>query len=116
MRLQITRFQMRCPVVNIHKKYKSDVYIGRGSIWGNPFKIGPDGSRSDVIRKHRDWILNNPILLFRIPQLHDKVLGCFCKPKGCHGDTLADLVEASKFINLTTGVLHEEVVQILSPD
>ena len=26
-------------------------YIGRGSKWGNPFRIGPDGDRATVIAK-----------------------------------------------------------------
>jgi hypothetical protein len=35
-----------CEVVN---KYKEpfDIYIGRGSIWGNPYVIGKDGTRGD---------------------------------------------------------------------
>jgi len=32
------------------------VYIGRPSKWGNPFVIGRDGSRADVIAKYRTWI------------------------------------------------------------
>ncbi|MDQ5843653.1 MAG: DUF4326 domain-containing protein [Thermoproteota archaeon] len=28
-----------------------DVYIGRPSKWGNPFKIGKDGSREEVIQR-----------------------------------------------------------------
>ena len=35
-------------VVNC-KKEPYDVYIGRPSKWGNPFKIGRDGSRQEVI-------------------------------------------------------------------
>lgn len=38
------------------KREPYDVYIGRGSKWGNPFKIGPDGSRADVIAKYCDYI------------------------------------------------------------
>ena len=40
------------------KKDRHDVYIGRGSKWGNPFKIGEDGDRHEVIQKYRDYILN----------------------------------------------------------
>jgi hypothetical protein len=29
------------------------VYIGRPSKWGNPFVIGRDGSREEVIEKYR---------------------------------------------------------------
>ena len=62
------------------KKDPYDVYIGRGSKWGNPFKIGRDGTRGDVIVKYREWILNNTELLEDLYELDGKVLGCWCKP------------------------------------
>jgi hypothetical protein len=72
-----------------------DVYIGRGSIWGNPFKIGIDGSRDEVILKYEKYLQNNPDLLKKLPSLKGKTLGCFCKPKACHGDVLARLCDDS---------------------
>jgi len=71
---------------------KNAVYIGRGSKWGNPFKIGPDGSRDEVIQKYRVYIQTRPDLLESLDELKDKALVCFCKPKPCHGDILAELV------------------------
>jgi len=79
-------------VVNLRKE-KYDVYIGRGSKWGNPFVIGQDGNRQEVIEKYRQYILNKPKLLKCLPELADKTLGCFCKPKTCHGDVLVELYE-----------------------
>ena len=76
-------------VVNC-KKEKYDVYIGRSSKWGNPFQIGPY-TREEAIEKYRVWINNNPFLLGDIDELKDKILGCWCKPKACHGDILAEL-------------------------
>jgi hypothetical protein len=75
------------------KKEKYDVYIGRPSIWGNPFIIGRDGTREEVIEKYRDYVLNSPDLLSRLPTLHGKILGCFCAPLPCHGDVLLELLE-----------------------
>ena len=75
---------------------KNAVYIGRGSKWGNPFRIGPDGSRDEVIQKYRDYIQTRPDLLNSIDELKDKALVCFCKPKPCHGDILAELVKQRK--------------------
>ena len=69
-----------------------DVYIGRPSKWGNPFKIGPDGSRKQVIEKYRKYILSNDKLLNSLDELEGKTLGCWCKPKACHGDVLVELV------------------------
>lgn len=75
------------------KKEKFDVYIGRPSKWGNPFRIGRDGSRKDVIELYRQWALNNPVLLNSLHELRGKTLGCWCKPLPCHGDVLVELVE-----------------------
>ena len=80
-----------CEVVN-KKRKPFDVYIGRGSDWGNPFVIGKDGNRRAVINKYRRWIQKQPTLLKRIPELDGKRLGCFCKPRVCHGDVLAELL------------------------
>ena len=43
-----------CRVLNKHKAGvpSGAVYIGRGSKWGNPFRIGEDGNRATVIAKH----------------------------------------------------------------
>lgn len=76
----------------VHCKQESyDVYIGRPGPWGNPFVIGKDGTREEVIAKYRDWITTQPDLLRKIPTLRGKILGCWCHPKACHGDVLAEL-------------------------
>lgn len=74
-------------------KYRSnyDVYIGRGSKWGNPFVIGQDGSRDEVIEKYHEWILTQPQIK-DLEELRGKRLGCFCKPNRCHGDILVELL------------------------
>jgi len=80
-------------VVNIlTKPYPDGVYIGRPSKWGNPFQIGRDGTRDEVIEKYRQWILTQPELLAALPELKGKTLGCFCSPKKCHGDVLVELI------------------------
>lgn len=76
------------------KKSVFDVYIGRGSKWGNPFRIGADGSREDVIMKYKVWILKQPALLAALGELKGKTLGCWCHPKQCHGDVLAKMADA----------------------
>lgn len=76
-----------------------DVYIGRpaprhglaGSIWANPFRIGPDGTREQVIAKYREWVVRQPHLMRRLPELRGKILGCWCRPHACHGDVLVEL-------------------------
>ena len=71
------------------KKSIYDIYIGRPSVWGNPFTIGKDGTRSQVINKYRAWLDTKPELKERAKsELRGKVLACWCKPLACHGDIL----------------------------
>ena len=79
-------------VVNIRDGQPYDVFIGRPSKWGNPFKINRDGTREEVIEKYRRYILRQPALLHDLPELRGKRLGCYCKPLPCHGDVLVGLV------------------------
>jgi hypothetical protein len=69
------------------------VYIGRPSKWGNPFSIGKDGTRDEVIAKYLEYVLNNDELMAELPELKGKRLGCWCAPLACHGDILAELAE-----------------------
>jgi hypothetical protein len=73
------------------KRSPYDVYIGRPSKWGNPFVIGKDGCREDVVRKYWEWVQEQPELMAALPELKGKVLACWCAPATCHGDVLAEL-------------------------
>lgn len=75
------------------KKDPFDIYIGRPGKWGNPFVLGKDGSREEVIAKYEQYVLGNQSLLESLPELRDKRLGCLCKPQACHGDVLARLAD-----------------------
>ncbi len=85
-------------IINIKITKVYDIYIGRGSIWGNPFVIGRDGTRDQVIEKYRNYILKDKVVLSQIYKLKDKILGCYCKPLKCHGDVLIELIENRKNI------------------
>lgn len=87
------------------KKAPYDVYVGRGrgSAWGNPFTHIADkrtlarfvvGSREEAIAAYREWIVQQPELMARLPELKGKILGCWCHPLACHGDVLAALADA----------------------
>ncbi len=79
------------------KKEKYDVYIGRPSKWGNPFRIGLDGSRRQVVEKYRSWLLARPNLVETArSELAGKVLGCWCAPQACHGDVLVEVCSVRK--------------------
>ena len=81
-----------------------DIYIGRPSVLGNPFKIGPDGSRDDVIEKYRHWLWvhiqstdNVYNKLMQIVKLINSgkhtYLICWCAPLPCHGDVIKKAIE-----------------------
>lgn len=59
---------------------------------GNPFRIGPDGTRDQVIAKYRRWLWNeiraDRVDLKELAALHGKRLGCWCAPEPCHGEVL----------------------------
>jgi len=82
-------------VVNKRSGVKFDVYIGRPSKWGNPFVIGKDGNREQVIAKYETWLKapEQAGLIASLPELKDKTLACWCRPSACHGDVLARLVD-----------------------
>ena len=62
---------------------------GRGSIWGNPFEIGKDGTREEVIAKYAVYAyINHELMAKAREQLRGLNLVCFCAPKACHGDIL----------------------------
>jgi len=86
------------------KKELYDIYIGRGknSKWGNPYSHKDDtlaefktNTRSEAIKKYKEWIVygEGQYLLKDLHELRDKILGCWCKPKACHGDILKELVQ-----------------------
>lgn len=68
------------------------VYIGRGSQWGNPFVIGRDGNREEVIEKYRNHLLFDDMVL-EVKELIGKDLVCYCAPQACHGDVLMEFIE-----------------------
>lgn len=89
---------MQTVVVNIHKE-PFDVYIGRrgrgqDGYFGNPFCIGHGISREDTVNRFQKYfaerIENDSEFKRRILALKGKRLGCFCRPKACHGDVIAD--------------------------
>jgi hypothetical protein len=89
------------PIKIVHcEKEDYDIYIGRESKWGNPFYIGKDGTRKEVINKYRNYILTNKYLMSCIYELKNKTLGCWCSPKPCHGDVLKEIAEGKGILTI----------------
>ncbi len=95
---------MSTKVINLKSTYAGPVvYIGRPGPFGNPFKIGRDGSREEVIAKFKEWVEQSPDpkahwIRTHLHFLKEKTLGCFCKPLPCHGDVLAEWTNDNPFI------------------
>jgi len=80
------------------------IYIGRGSVLGNPFRIGKNGSRDEVIAKYRlalwaDFKANGSKsryirrILVSSALGHNLALVCHCRPKACHGQVILDALD-----------------------
>jgi hypothetical protein len=93
-------------------------YVGRPTKWGNPFRIGEDGTLEEVLQKYRSWleerceetaapssILNaflpvrgSSVDVAKVPSflmpLVGQDLACFCPlTERCHADILLEFVE-----------------------
>ena len=91
-------------------KDDNNVHIGRGGVliidgerypkvssrFANPFKIGLDGTRDDVIAKYRAFITErlkqSPTLYAELLTMKGKNLGCWCAPEPCHGNVLLEIL------------------------
>lgn len=94
---------VRTCVVNLHKE-KYDVYIGRAGkgqngYFGNPFPSNRELTREDSIDTFKVYLLErvkvDPEFKARLEGLRGLRLGCFCKPKACHGDVIVAYLEGS---------------------
>lgn len=90
---------MKISILNKYKTTKKDEYIGRGSPLGNPFKIGPDGTREQVVEKYDNWlttkiknqdpdVIKELTRLYYIAEKGELNLICFCSPFLCHGEII----------------------------
>lgn len=83
---------MNTEVVNINEQ-PCDVYCGRPSLWGNPHIIGNGITRKVAIDRYRNTfsdMMKDDFYIKEIEKLRGKKIGCYCKPKSCHLDIIAD--------------------------
>ena len=94
----LTRDDMVARVLNkhFHAIPRDAVYVGRGSPFGNPFRIGVDGRRDQVIAKFERWLETQPELIEKIKrELRGKDLVCFCAPSYCHAEILMEIANGT---------------------
>jgi len=85
---------IRARVVNINLGQEFDVYIGRGSMFGNKHRIGKHCTRKQAVARYKiDFykrIKKDPKFKRAVLKLRGKRLGCFCWPKPCHGNVIVE--------------------------
>jgi len=89
---------MKTTVVNLRTcKDKDIIRIDRTTIFGNPFVMQAESERAEVIHKYREYFYvrvgKDVDFLNKILKLKSKKLGCWCKPKACHGDIIVEYLE-----------------------
>lgn len=85
----------------VHCKIDPDcIYIGRGSILGNPYRMFVEEARDDVCDDYERYFdekvqEQDPEFMEELTRLVEVAyqqgyikLGCFCAPRRCHGDTV----------------------------
>lgn len=94
----------------------NSVYIGRPSVFGNPFSHMDDtiakykvSNRQEAIDKYKIWfddqMMNNQSFNNEFEKLYQQwktngvlYLACWCKPANCHGDYILEKLEAYDII------------------
>lgn len=70
------------------------VRIDRRTFYGNPFRIGKDGTREEVIEKYRTYLYKTVSFVGLREDLGGEDLKCWCAPLPCHGDILLEIANA----------------------
>ncbi len=88
-------------ILNVRKDDCRDAaYIARPSPLGNPYAMGLDGDREEVVRRYRDWLSAriaemDPVVCTALLGIRpDQPLSCFCAPARCHGEVIAEFLDA----------------------
>ena len=97
----------QCEVIHIRDRKPGDVYIGRpgkgeDGYFGNPHVVGfckfcgVAHERGEAVKAFEktfsDRLKQDPEYLRRVRELAGKRIACFCKPRACHGDVIAQFV------------------------
>lgn len=90
-------------LVNVSRHGKEGVcMIDRDTEFGNPFRLKKDGgdyTREESVEAYREWfkqkIQSDPEFQKSVDDLRGETLGCWCKPKQCHGDVILDYLRGN---------------------
>jgi hypothetical protein len=94
-----------------HEPTPNDVYIGRGSPFGNPYAFKPGtkaefivATREEAIEKYREHFHRkrmNDVFMYEMLQImfaahvrgEDINLVCYCSPAPCHGQVIKEYLD-----------------------
>ena len=87
-------------LVNVSTNGRKGVrMIDRTTEFGNPFRLEKDGgeyTREESVERYREWFIDeiesNPEFREAVEDLRGETLGCWCKPKACHGDVILEYI------------------------
>ena len=95
-----------CVVNRYHLKTLEGVHsVQRPGPLGNPWKAGTDGTREEVIARYETWLRaeyekglrgdHNAAFqeMVRLARIEPLTISCTCKPKSCHADVVAKVIE-----------------------
>ncbi len=93
-------------VVNLKHHRGESTRVCRPTLYGNPWVLGPDGTRDEVCDRYEAWLregrnFGHPaateqrrqFILNSLFALRGKVLSCHCAPQRCHAEVLIALIE-----------------------
>ena len=91
------KYTTKSTVVNIRDyqdwRRRGFVYIGRGSVFGNPYRMSKTCNRGEEIKLYEAYFYKklaaNPKFKSAVQSLAGKTLVCYCAPEACHGDIIA---------------------------
>ena len=104
---------IKIPATQIRKIRKScsiGTYVGRrtkyqaGSKFGNPYVIGIDGTREQVIERYIVHLFNSGLIYDVENELKGHTLSCWCAPELCHAEFL--WLVANNHIDINKGIHH----------
>lgn len=93
-------------MISIGNKAHGDegIYVARPSLFGNPFEIGKDGTRSEVIQKYEEYFVQRLetdehfkidfLKLVSKAEKEDICLVCWCCPKSCHAEIIKKYIDS----------------------
>ena len=82
----------------VRRGAKGSVYVGRPTIYGNPFIVDKHGDRAEVIGMYREWfaarVVEDYHFRAEVLKLRGRDLACYCSPMPCHADVIREWLDA----------------------